>query len=61
VENAAKNLQKLLSVAGDVDCVEVHTPDLNDVFLHYTGRAMREEEGDTTGFLRTVTRVRENK
>jgi ABC-2 type transport system ATP-binding protein len=61
VENAARNLQQLLRVAGTVDCVEVHTPDLNDVFLYYTGRAMREEEGDTAGFLRTMTRVRENK
>ncbi len=61
VENAAKNLQQLLCSAGTVDHVEVHSPNLNDVFLHYTGRAMREEEGDTMDFLRDINRVRENK
>jgi ABC-2 type transport system ATP-binding protein len=61
VANAGMNLQKLLSVAGPVEFVEVHSPDLNDVFLHYTGRAIREEEGDTTDFLRNVVRVREHK
>jgi len=45
VENSGKNLQQLLCVAGTVDFVEVHSPDLNDVFLHFTGKAMREEEG----------------
>lgn len=43
VENSATNLPKLLQVAGRVDCVEVHAPDLNDVFLHYTGREIRDE------------------
>jgi ABC-2 type transport system ATP-binding protein len=61
VENSGKNLQELLGVAGTVDFVEVHSPDLNDVFLHYTGRAMREEEGDATGFLRDMNRARGNK
>jgi ABC-2 type transport system ATP-binding protein len=61
VENAAVNLQHLLTVAGTVERVEVHTPDLNDVFLQYTGRGMREEEGDMSGFLRDMTRMRENK
>jgi ABC-2 type transport system ATP-binding protein len=61
VENAAKNLQQLLSSAGTVDFVEVHSPNLNDVFLHYTGRQMREEEGDELGFLRDINRIRENK
>jgi ABC-2 type transport system ATP-binding protein len=61
VENAAKNLQRLLSVAGNVEFVEVHSPNLNDVFLHYTGKAMREEEGDTIEQLRSFNRAIENK
>jgi ABC-2 type transport system ATP-binding protein len=57
VEDAARNLQKLLAVAGSVEFVEVHSPDLNDVFLRYTGRAMREEEGDTAGHMRNIHQV----
>jgi ABC-2 type transport system ATP-binding protein len=61
VENAGKNLQELLCKAGTVESVEVHSPDLNDVFLHYTGSAMREGEGDSMDFARSINRIRENK
>ena len=61
LENAGKNLQKLLAAAGEVDFVEVHSPDLNDVFLHYTGRKMREEEGDTMDQMRSYSRAAGNK
>jgi ABC-2 type transport system ATP-binding protein len=61
VENAARNLPELLRAAGAVESVEVHSPDLNDVFLHYTGRQMREEEGDAMDFLSDMTRIRESK
>jgi len=60
VENSGKNLQELLCNAGSVDFVEVHSPDLNDVFLHYTGREMREEEGDSTDYLRDMNKARGN-
>ncbi len=56
VENAGKNLQEILSTAGEVEFVKVHSPDLNDVFLFYTGREMREE-GDEVGFMQDVTRA----
>ena len=56
VENAGKNLQEILRIAGEVEFVEVHSPDLNDVFLYYTGREMREE-GDEVGFMTDVTRA----
>jgi ABC-2 type transport system ATP-binding protein len=61
VENSAKNLQKLLQVAGEVDYVEVHSPDLNDVFLHYTGREIREEEGDAWQHLLAAERSTNNR
>jgi ABC-2 type transport system ATP-binding protein len=61
LENAGKNLQQLLSVAGEVEFVEVHSPDLNDVFMHYTGKEMREEEGDTLDHMRSYNRATENK
>ncbi|MFH0869615.1 MAG: ATP-binding cassette domain-containing protein [archaeon] len=55
VENSAKNLQKLLQVAGEVDSVDIHSPDLNDVFLKYTGHEIREQEGGLIEQLRTYT------
>jgi len=56
VENAGKNLQDILCAAGEVDFVEMHSPDLNDVFMHYTGREMREE-GDETSYISDITRA----
>jgi len=48
VEHSRENLQKLLFAAGEVSSVEVHSSDLNDVFLHYTGREIREAESGET-------------
>jgi ABC-2 type transport system ATP-binding protein len=43
VANANEHLAEILQKIGQVDSVEVHTPTLSDVFLHYTGREIREE------------------
>jgi len=43
VTNANEHLAEILQKIGKVDSVEVHTPTLSDVFLHYTGREIREE------------------
>jgi ABC-2 type transport system ATP-binding protein len=45
VKGAGVHLQEILGMVGAVDSVEVHTATLNDVFLHYTGREIREESG----------------
>jgi len=45
VDNAASNLQVLLQTAGKVDCVEVRSPTLEDVFIKYTGRGFEGAEG----------------
>ena len=42
VENANLHLQEILNLIGKVDSVEIRTPTLDDVFLHYAGRGMRE-------------------
>jgi len=42
LEDANTHLQEILKVVGKVDSVEIRSPTLDDVFLHYTGRAMRE-------------------
>jgi len=52
VEDAASNLPAILAAARDgVLHVELRTPTLNDVFLHYTGREMREEFEEQDGFM----------
>ena len=43
VENANEHLQEILKTVGKVDSVEIRSPTLDDVFLHYTGRGMRED------------------
>ncbi|DAC72606.1 MAG TPA: ABC transporter ATP-binding protein [Thermoplasmata archaeon] len=42
LENANTHLQEILKLVGKVDSVEIRSPTLDDVFLHFTGRAMRE-------------------
>jgi ABC-2 type transport system ATP-binding protein len=61
VENSGKNLQALLQTAGEVSFVEVHSPDLNDVFIHYTGKEIREDEGGTLEQMRTYIRASQKK
>lgn len=46
VENAAVHLPEILSSLKGVESVEVHVPTLNDVFLRYTGREIREEDSN---------------
>ena len=43
VTNANENLPLILQTIGTVESVEVHSPTLNDVFLNFTGRIMRED------------------
>jgi ABC-2 type transport system ATP-binding protein len=42
LEDANTHLQEILKLVGKIDSVEIRSPTLDDVFLHYTGRAMRE-------------------
>ena len=58
MEDSGKHLQEVLRTAGDIDFVQAHSPDLNDVFLHYTGREIREEEGGSMDRMRAITRAR---
>jgi ABC-2 type transport system ATP-binding protein len=49
VKNGHETLPRIVEVASGagirVNSVSLHEPNLGDVFLHYTGRAIREEEG----------------
>ncbi len=42
VTNASEHLPLILQTIGSVTSVEIHSPTLNDVFLHFTGREIRE-------------------
>ncbi|MFZ3060144.1 MAG: ATP-binding cassette domain-containing protein [Candidatus Methanoperedens sp.] len=46
IKDASKHLQDLLTHTGPIDFVEVRSGTLNDVFLHYTGREIRESEAE---------------
>jgi ABC-2 type transport system ATP-binding protein len=53
IKDASKHLQDLLTRTGPIDFVEVRSGTLNDVFLHYTGREIRES-GAEGGFWERV-------
>jgi ABC-2 type transport system ATP-binding protein len=46
IKDASKHLQDLLTHTGPIDFVEVRSGTLNDVFLYYTGREIRESEAE---------------
>jgi len=60
VKDAGKHLQEILGMVGEADAVEVRTATLNDVFLHYTGREIREESGEG-GVFERMARTRSNR
>jgi len=57
VKNASTHLQEILSKVGQVESVEIRTPTLNDVFLHYTGREIRDEAGEG-GVMERIAHMR---
>lgn len=57
VKDASAHLQEILGTVGQVESVEVRSPTLNDVFLNYTGREIREESGEG-GVFERIARVR---
>jgi ABC-2 type transport system ATP-binding protein len=57
VRNSSAHLQEILGRIGNVESVELRTPTLNDVFLHYTGREIRDEHAEG-GFFERVARAR---
>ena len=57
VEEASKHLQEILKLVGEVETVELRTPTLNDVFLHYTGRNIMEGEPEG-GYVDKIIRAR---
>jgi ABC-2 type transport system ATP-binding protein len=52
VTDASKHLQEILKAVGNVENVESRSPTLNDVFLHFTGSEIRDEEAEGGTFER---------
>jgi ABC-2 type transport system ATP-binding protein len=46
LRNSSENLKALLDAAGKVEGVEIRPSSLNDVFLSYTGKDIRQESGE---------------
>jgi ABC-2 type transport system ATP-binding protein len=59
VEDVNLNLQEILGIIGKVDSVEIRTPTLDDVFLHYTGRGIRESSPEG-GWAEKAMHMRSN-
>lgn len=54
VVSANKHLPQILQTIGQVDSVEVHRPTLEDVFIHYTGREIREDSAEGGWGVRAI-------
>jgi len=57
VRDPGEHLQEILGLIGRVESVEMRAPTLEDVFIHYTGREMREDSAEG-GFMERVVRSR---
>jgi ABC-2 type transport system ATP-binding protein len=62
VENAEKRIPRIIEMANkagiEVESANIHKPTLEDVFLHYTGRKIREEGADARERFRQRMRGR---
>lgn len=56
LQNAEKHVAEIVNVAYDngigIESISIHKPTLEDVFLYYTGRTMREEEASSKDRMR---------
>ncbi|WMW22533.1 ATP-binding cassette domain-containing protein [Methanolobus mangrovi] len=62
LQNAEKHVAQIVNMASEkgilIDSLSIHKPTLEDVFLHFTGRTIREEEASTKDKMRMMQRVR---
>ncbi|MGI0141713.1 MAG: ATP-binding cassette domain-containing protein [Candidatus Micrarchaeales archaeon] len=54
VNNAGSHLQEIFKKIGNVESVESRSPTLNDVFMHFTGSEIRDQEGEGGFFERMI-------
>ncbi|WP_319508098.1 ATP-binding cassette domain-containing protein [uncultured Methanolobus sp.] len=62
LQNAEKHVAQIVNMASEkgilIASLSIHKPTLEDVFLHFTGRTIREEEASTKDKMRMMQRVR---
>lgn len=60
LQNAEKRIADVIKILKDtpIDSVSLRVPSLEEVFLNYTGRTIREQEASSKDRLRTHSRVR---
>lgn len=58
LQNAEKHVAEIVNLSSDngidIESISIHKPTLEDVFLYYTGRTMREEEASTKDRMRMM-------
>ena len=56
LHNAEKHIVEIVNIANEnnipIDSISIHKPTLEDVFLHFTGRTIREEEANPKDHMR---------
>lgn len=61
IDDGEKKIPKIIALAGKegipISSVSLHKPTLDDVFLHYTGRTIREEEATAKDSMRMRRRA----
>ncbi len=62
LQNAEKRIAEIVNLSVshgiDISSISIHKPTLEDVFLNFTGRTIREEEGDHKDRMRMIRRMR---
>ncbi|KQC04959.1 MAG: ABC transporter ATP-binding protein [Methanoculleus sp. SDB] len=62
LENAEKHISEIIQLLAqhviDIGSVSIHKPTLEDVFLHFTGKTIREEEADSKAQMRMFIKAR---
>jgi ABC-2 type transport system ATP-binding protein len=62
LQNAEKHVAQIVNIASEngipIDSLSIHKPTLEDVFLHFTGRTIREEEASTKDKMRMMLKAR---
>jgi len=62
LQNAEKHVAEIVNLASVngivIDSISIHKPTLEDVFLHFTGRTIREEKSSTKDQMRMMHRMK---
>ncbi|MBP1908687.1 ATP-binding cassette domain-containing protein [Methanolobus bombayensis] len=62
IQNAEQHVARIVNIASEnnigIKSLSIHKPTLEDVFLHFTGRTIREEEASAKDKMRMMRKVR---